>query len=81
MINMFDILGLGDPALSMHIVDSSVKKDTLKSAFISAIDQGFDPNDQEVKDYIYEQTGVYPYQLTDLDRVQLQNEISAYYYA
>ena len=76
---MFDVLGVGDEALSLHIMDSDRKRQILQRAFESVIDQGYDPNDQEIKDYIYENTNAYPYQLTDLDREQLQNYIAGYY--
>jgi hypothetical protein len=78
-IHTTDPVGVGNLAFSMHIMDSSAKAETLKKAFISAIDQGYDPNDQEIKDYIYEQTGIYPDQLTQVDREKLQDYVGQYY--
>lgn len=76
---MFDVIGVGDEAFSMHIMDSSMKADTLRDAFESVIDQGYDPNKREIKHYVYEKTGIYPDQLTQVDREKLQNYIAEYY--
>jgi hypothetical protein len=72
---MFDILGLGDPALSMHIVDSDMRRQKLEHCFKPAVNQGSDPT--EVQGYIYEQTGITPDQLTDIDRERLVNYVAS----
>ena len=71
----FDILGLGDSALSMHIVDSDMKRQKLEYCFEQAVNQGYVPN--EVQGYIYEQTGITPDQLTDIDRERLVNYVAS----
>lgn len=72
---MFDIVGLGVPTLSMHIADSDMKRQKLERCFEQVVNQGFDPN--EVQGYIYEQTGITPDQLTDVDRERLVNYVAS----
>jgi ADP-glucose pyrophosphorylase len=65
-------------AFGMYVMDSDEKSDILIEAFKQAVDQGYDPNDTDVKTAIYEQTNIYPYQLTDYDRAKVGRIISNY---
>lgn len=79
-MNMLDILGVGDSALSMHVMDSRRKKEQLERCFKQAINLGYDPFDADVRLEIYNQIGIFPEQLTENDRDEIVKNISEYYY-
>lgn len=61
------------------IVQSDVYRKKLTDGFKQAIDEGYDINDEDIQNIIFEQLNCNPSDLTFFDLNKLKNDIEKYY--
>ncbi len=78
-IGLYDVVGVGNPAMSNFIMNSAELTDQLIEDFKELIRQGYDPD--EVKYEVFTGRGVSTDDLTDLDKERLKETVISYWEA
>jgi len=78
-IGLYDVVGVGDSAMSNFIMNSAELTDQLIEDFEELMRQGYDPD--EVKYEVFAGRGVSTDDLTDLDKERLKETVISYWEA
>lgn len=73
---MYDLIGVGDVAFSNYIVNCDAVTDLIIDEFLTAIDNGYDPD--EVKYDIFSKYNITTDDLAAMDRERILNTVINY---